>query len=458
MKNSINNSINEWRQELKNWLKPAIIWDLLWVYGIDSMDSYFLYLLSLRSILWWWDENKEIVLPGTKENIEKQLNPLKENLLKVLWISSKQVVSWDFKKNTKAKDRQAYMRTPYYLSDDRDYLNSQKEILELVRLFWDKVYLADFIKKNNLENLIPSNTTTFLDGDNWNNVLTEIKNRFESKSNFIVKAGEWASWENMILVFFENDNIYVMHHKTNWKKQKIESFEELKKELNIAIPDIQKTKKWMFTDDGYNKDTVLNQYFLVQDLVDTSKYKEKSMNFYITENGEFYPTNFGSNIAVWWVHKWNIEELLDKDLLKKFEPLLKKIVEKWYTWPIWFDFFLSNERDIKIIEANTRYTAPITPSMLVYKLQEQWKIWKWFTWKLIQKFDTKIDLTLLDNFKQYNLVEKIIKEEDIKDASFLVYSPVFGEKYQSVIFIWPNQESIDELIKKLETELKKFTI
>ena len=452
------NSINEWRQELKNWLKPTIIWDLQWVYGVGTMDPYFLYLLSLRAILWWWDENKEIVLPNAEKSIQSKLYNLKWDLLEVLWINESQIIIWDFRKKTLPEKRQSYMRTPYYLSDDRDYLNSQKEILELVRLFWDKVYLADFIKKNNLENLIPSNTTTFVDGNNWNNVLSEIKNRFESKSNFIVKAGEWASWENMILVFFENNNIYVMHHKTNWKKQKIESFEELKKELNIAIPDIQKTKKWMFNHNGYDENAILEQYFLVQDLVDTSKYEEKSINFYITENGEFYPTSFGSNIAVWWVHKWNIEEVLNKKILKKFEPLLKKMVEKWYTWPIWFDFFLNNKNDVKIIEANTRYTAPITPSMLVYKLQEQWKIWRWFTWKLMQKFDTKVDLTSLDDFKEYNLVDKLIKEKDIKDACFLVYSPVFGEKYQSVIFIWPNQESINVLIKKLESKLRNFNI
>ena len=184
-------------------------------------------------------------------------------------------------------------------------------------------------------------------------------------------------------------------------------------------------------------------------MIDTKEYEEKSINFFIDKDW-FYPTTFGKNLAVWWVHRWNIEEVLSDSIFEKFKPLLKKIKEKGYVWPIGFDFFYNKKNgDVKIIEANTRYTAPITPSMLVYKLQKQWKIPSNFTWQLIQKFPTSIDLLSVDSLKKYNLVDAILKEEDIKWAKFLVYSPVLHNKYQSVIIIWPNSQEIEQLYKQI---------
>jgi len=100
------------------------------------------------------------------------------------------------------------------------------------------------------------------------------------------------------------------------------------------------------------------------------------------------------------------------------------------------------------VEANTRYTAPITPSMLVYKLTKQGKIPQGWTWKLIQKFPTKTDLLKVNDLRKEDLVQSIRNQEDIKKPKFLVYTP-FDGKYQGVIIIGPNQTEINELYKKI---------
>ena len=92
--------------------------------------------------------------------------------------------------------------------------------------------------------------------------------------------------------------------------------------------------------------------------------------------------------------------------------------------------------------------------MLVYKLIEQWKIPKWYTWKLIQKFSTPTDLLKVDCIKKYDLVESLKKEEDIKQAKFLIYTP-FDWKYQWIIILWENQQAINNLHYKLLDCLRK---
>lgn len=261
----------------------------------------------------------------------------------------------------------------------------------------------------------------------------------------------------MILVFFEKWKIYVAHSQTNWKKKQIKSKTDFLYELQRAIPDASKYKRWVFNINWYDENALFEQNYLIQDLIDTSKYEEKSINFFVSDEW-VYTTTFWKNVAVWWVYKWNIEEVLPKQILDKFLPLVNKIKSKWYRWVIWFDFFYNKDtNDIKIIEANTRYTAPITPSMLVYKLQKQGKIPKNWTWRLIQKFETEVDLIKVDTIKKFDLVDSILKEKDIKDAKILVFSPLFEDsknKYQSIIIIWPNQEEINKLYKTINLLLK----
>lgn len=404
-------------------------------------------MLSLRSILWWWNIDREIILPNASNEIQSKLSIIKDWLLSVLSLSNKNVKIGDFNKLSDNKQREPYMKTPYYF--DNDFIKENMEMFKLIRNFWDKVFLAHFIKNNWFAYLIPDNTYTYLLWENFSKVKNEAINRFNNRKSFIIKWWEWASWENMILVFFEQDKIYVAHSHTNWKKE-INNKEDFLKELEIAIPKDLRYKEWEFNINGYDTKAISEQNYLIQDLVDTKKYEEKSINFYITED-DIFPTTFWKNLAIGWVHRGNIEEVLSKKILNKFIPLLEKIKSEWYTGAIGFDFFYNNEaNDVKIIEANTRYTAPITPSMLVYKLQEQWKIPKNWTWRLIQKFETKQDLTKIDWIKKDDLVKSILKEEDIKEAKFLVYSPIFWEKYQSVIIIWPNQEKINDLYNKVD--------
>jgi len=442
--------LSTWREILNDSQKKIIIWDISGIYGIWNIPIDFLYALSLRAILWWWDINKEIIIPNASDNIQAKLYEIKNNLLTVLSIPKKNLVIGDFRKVSNSVEREPYMKTPYYF--DESYLTKNIKKLELVRNFWDKVFLANFIKNNWLEYLLPKNTYTYLLWDNLIKVKKEALNRFKNKQSFIIKAGEWASGENMILVFFEKNKIYVAHSKTYWKKE-IKNVEEFKLELEIAIPHNQIYKKWKFDINGYDENALLEQYFLIQDLIDTNKFEEKSINFFISENW-IYPVTYGSNIANWWVHQWNIEEIIPKWLFNKFEPLLKKIKEEGYVWPIGFDFFYDkNSNDIKIIEANTRYTAPITPTMLVYKLEKQWKIPKNWTWRLLQKFPSKIDLLKVNELKEFDLVYSIIKQEDIKTPKFLVYAP-HSWNYQSIIIIWPNQEEIDNLYNHINLIIK----
>lgn len=439
-------NVSKGREELNNSLSKSIIGDVSWVYGVWNMDQYFLYLLSLRSILWWADKDKEIILPDADPKIQYTLRKFKDNLLFTLDLSDSQVSTGDFKKLSNPNTRSPYMRTPYYF-DDSNYILNIQDLLEKVRFLGDKVGLADFLKNNGFDKFLPSNTEIFTKWNNFDKAVKEAKIRFQNKQSFIIKAGEWASWENMVLVkFFENKATVYHHQALKWKT--ILTFEQLLEEIDVAIPISQRIKKWWFDSKWYNKNLIKEQFFLVQDLIDVKKYKEKSINFYIWD--KIFPTAYGTNIAVWWVHKGNIEEQIPDWLLQKFLPILEKIKEYGYYWPIGFDFFLQDTNlDIKIIEANTRFTAPISPSMLVYKLERQWKIPSWWTWKLIQKFDTTIDLTDINSLKKYNLVESLLKEEDIKSAKFLAYSPVFSKKYQSIIILWPTQETISELENKI---------
>ena len=444
-------NFEKWRERVYTDNKDKdTVWDINGVFWIDGLNNYFIYILALRSFFRWW---KKVILPNADLSIQKSVSKISNDIKKILELKDKDILVWDFKKLSSAKNRLPYMKTHYYF--DEKFVLKNKETLSLVRDFWDKVFLANFMMLNWFENLLPKNTLNFILGNNFKNVKKESLNRFKNKQNFIVKAWEWASWENMILVFFENWKKYVAHYTTNWKKE-IFSKEDFLNEFDVAIPAISRTKKWSFTVKWYDNSFLKEQYFLIQDLVDTKKYEEKSINFYIKSKEKIFPITSWKNIAVWWVHKWNIEEVFNEKIYKKFNPLLEKIAEKWYNWPIWFDFFLDKDSyDIKIIEANTRFTAPISPSMFVYKLEKLGKIPKKWTWKLLQKFDTKKDLSKICSLNNYNLSNILLKDKEIKSwAYFLIFSPILNNNYQSVMIIWDNQENI----KKLENKINNILV
>jgi hypothetical protein len=52
--------------------------------------------------------------------------------------------------------------------------------------------------------------------------------------------------------------------------------------------------------------------------------------------------------------------------------------------------------------------------MLVYKLQKLGKIPKNWTWKLLQKFDTQIDLNKIEHLQHKNLTSLLAKDKEVK--------------------------------------------
>jgi hypothetical protein len=101
-------------------------------------------------------------------------------------MDKKNIQIGDFKKLSDSKERLPYMRTPYYF--DEKFILQNKEILQLVRDFGDKVFLANFIKNNGLEHLLPNNTYVFMLGDNLQQAKKEAINRFNNRQSFILKA------------------------------------------------------------------------------------------------------------------------------------------------------------------------------------------------------------------------------------------------------------------------------
>jgi len=103
-----------WRKELNDNIKPSITGEINGLYWVWNIDSYFLYLLSLRAILWGLDSWKELILPEPNFHVSSQLNKIKNDLLNIFDLSSSQVKVWDFTKLSLSRNREPYMRTPYY--------------------------------------------------------------------------------------------------------------------------------------------------------------------------------------------------------------------------------------------------------------------------------------------------------------------------------------------------------
>ncbi len=477
--------IKKWRKKLANHQEnKEIIWDLRIVPWISWISEEFVNVLSLRQFLWWWFGEK-FIFPSTLEKSGNSLYEIIDYLTNILKIKKNKIEIGDFKTLSEVETREPYMKTEIaYPEIDKINNKAIENILKtiaIVKLLWDKWELAKLIKNQWLDKLLPNNTKIFnLQKIKWTteilydfpeSLIEEIKDRLEKEKSFIIKLWEGASWENIVVIKVKTDSIEIKNSKEIKKIDKNLNKEKL---LDQVIKFAKKT----FTEntsikisENLQKETK-PQNIVVQDRIEWENLKEHSINFFIKKekeekNIEIYLTTSTNNLTEWVVHVWNEETILSPNVYLNFEILLQKIftelLERYQLdeiyLAIWFDFIYDyNTWKINILECNPRYTAPLSPSMLVERLEQIYDLPYQLTWKLIQKFKISKWIDLLDPNLPKNIKNYILAYENIWtklknwEPGIVVYTPPFSDKwnnYQSIIVIWKDESDIKDLLDKL---------
>ncbi len=387
-----------WREAIAEYFKQTeaiIIATIKSVYGVEWLSEEFLNDLAFRAFL-RWAFGTQFWMPKTMdESQEKFANKLAE----ITWANIEQIKYWSVQellKNFEPQNwqrLQPYMRTPLIYSQNPEFRKQVVkqpgflETIKLVRELWDKAGLVKFLQTQNAEEFIPPDTEIF---DEWelsqrrDKLISTAKARYEeckkwNSKGFVIKAWEWASWENMVIVKCENDKI-----TANWKE--IKNKEELIKAIETAIPQESRYIKGVINWMERNPDEQMPQNFLIQDLIlltqdkrpDKNLWKESSINFFIDpESWSINLVATTANIAKWGVHQGNIEMVLPNKVVEKLTQLAQKFSQNWYRGPLGFDFawkWTTNWKvQIVLFEANTRFTAPWSGAMLAHKFRNKFK-------------------------------------------------------------------------------------
>ncbi len=412
-----------------------IVWDLRGIPWVWNISSNFLAILWLRALI-RWSEWKEIILPEIPLSIQIQIQKIKENMIEILSLNPENIIEWDYLKHSRPETRLPYIFHRNYFPDiPLNFSEEKKKLLNLVDQLVDKAQFAQILQESELFDYLPDNTATYKKAI-WTpnfpeELLNDFKNRFSKKQSFIIKAWLGASWTNMIFFKFnEKDNKYTLQY--NWLKLELwpNEVDEALKHLHNAIPEEERKN---------------NSHFLIQDLIDTSRFEEKSISFFITKDNISFVVA-SENYTDWTVHQWNKQTNLDSQIIEKFLPIVTMLQEMWYESNIWFDFFIWPNNEIKIIEANPRFTAPITPIMLLYKFEKLWYISQWRTFRLDQKCPVSFE-SLKRN--PYLITPKNVANLYQTKWWIFVFGPETNRK-TPLIVIGENQQTRDEIYKTLK--------
>jgi hypothetical protein len=185
----------------------------------------------------------------------------------------------------------------------------------------------------------------------------------------------------------------------------------------------------------------------------------------ILSDGSWEVVTSTFNITESWVHKWNEEITFSPDIYQALDIIIFNIVNYWKnkywlvpnTW-LWIDFAYNLETpwDVKIFEANARYTAPSNPKIARFFLKEKYWLPKWWKWKLIQKCDTNW-LNIFDLNLPYIMTNDTMWRIKEEWWGILVYTPVYLGRYQGIIIYWENDEKIKQLEQRLKKDIKKYS-
>ncbi len=389
-------TVQDWREAVAEHFsktKATIIATIKSVYGVENLPDQFLSDLALRAFLRWtfWDT---FLLPQSMNETQKKFAA---QLAEVIDIETSKVKYWtvqELLQKFSPQDRQElqpYMKTPliYWQSE---YFRKQVvkqpgfiQLINLVRNLWDKVGLVKFLMEQEASEFIPPNTEIINEWDldtRRKKLIYLVKLRYNqckkwNSLGFIIKAGEWASWENIVIVKCNNSNV-----TANWTS--IHDEDTLIWIIEKSIPQDSRYIKWEINQHNREQNKKLPQNFLIQELIPLTTdqrpndilRKESSINFFIDpESWNINLIATTANITKWWVHQGNIEMVLPHQVIKELTRLAKKFKQYWYRGPLGFDFAWKwkNNQNIEIVifEANTRFTAPWSGAMLAHKFRSK---------------------------------------------------------------------------------------
>ncbi len=387
------------REQLFNYLQEIqaiIIATIEGVYGIEDVPKEFIEILALRALFRWivWTNR---VFPDNTSDATKHFLQMLAETLKIPGKNEFKTIK-DSLSDIDPKDWQRvtpYMRTPrYYLKNPQFWEQVIKDseftnIIQLVRNLGDKAILAQNLLDWNYHEHLPPNTSVYLAKDEWDlnqlldKLLQEAKQRFAKNKNFIIKTWEGASGTNMIMVKFENNSMRVFHHKTSKEWKAIYSREDFLHEFNIAIPSEARVKKGKWEGNEWEPDEEIPQNFIIQNVISTTqesipsneKRLESSINFFVHPDGTISLIATTINLTDGTTHIWNKEVVLPSQVINIFKrKILPILIRQWYRGPIGFDFAWKRKGkewdnvEVVVFEANTRFTAPVSPAMLAYHL------------------------------------------------------------------------------------------
>ncbi len=403
----------------------------------------------------WFDE----VVPSFiwNDSIKAEFNEIKDEIVfketesRDKWTYDMQLPKWKEWKRWVTP----YMRVQDFYTD-KDLLEKNKEQLKQVEFFNNKANLLEFLKED-FPDVVPKKwkiVSNRFEAKNYLVKMLEEKDDEEINFPIFVKSGIWASW-SWLWKFDNSHELLIFLTQFDRETKDFESISTIFDENWEIINDLDYSfEKWRWINTRKKDIKFIVQENTIAEFNSPKKVKEKSINFFIDDNW-IYTVTECENYAINWAYVWNKQINLNDTEREKLKKVAKKVKERWYRWPIWFDFF-SDWETIKIVEANPRNSWATNPQVLTYNIQKLLndKLWDY-----------------VDNNKKFNLKRasnEIKLEKDIYKYDDLLFTP---DKWywiipqisldtnthkQSILMLFETNEQYNEIIQKLkEIEIRK---
>lgn len=349
-----------------------------------------------------------------------------------------------------------YWDSPEYLEDNKDRFNLSKNLanrayfIQLLEWIW----FADNLPNTTIVNSFKDAGLSFVK-------LLSIWN------DFCIKAWEWKAWENMIFVkFIEIDGIKCvkvnnLYTSDSGKIIDLSSWKQLLEEFNKAFPKNNRYSKTIFPKDWEVTWNVFKekQKYVIHEKIDLEWKRKGNINYVIWNNWIYLTTSCSSTITEW-IYLWNQEQILPHFVYEKSFKLAQEIRKLWFLWEIGFEFIYNDSWKIIFLEANPYFNTSFTSAMFIQHMKNKWFIKNNNMWRTVEKVKVPKGLNLLTDarFNRLNFMENI-KKWKAERWWFFCLTPIEPSNnldfdYQTILFIWDDDESLNFLYKELTKKIR----
>lgn len=382
-----------WAEEILKFHKSKDIqYSVFHVPGVD----WAIRMLNWNIKLSWWELKRLsfmwlFVWDSTSiVNVHPQVSDLIKDIIHKfdkIWLSLPYLgyTKWHM---VNRRNSSTYWFYPGFFPDELIF--EKKVSIKNTELLSDTYDFYSFLISNWLHWLLPE-WTDFKENINWVIDFFNYYN-FSSWESFLIRSWNSFSW-------FWEWNVY--NEESIWvfiKQSKY--FSERKRYFD---PDWKIIENRIFT--LWKK---VNQWFIIQPNLD---WKKVTASFFINDNNIYFVwESISKTLENWEKSKQNYEFPIWAR--EKIVPVLRKIKELWYTWPIWFDFVLNEENlTLYVLKAIPRFSQETTFFALQERIKHSvevifwvpeplfWRTWNFEKWTFINSINKSLVFPISPNLK-----------------------------------------------------------